>query len=218
MARSVILDTSQVDALAASLAGIDDATLGRANLAAVNAVTARAQRAAREKMDAGGVNLPASYIDDRLTFKPATDARRPVATVTAPFGSTGLGRFSAVQRTEPVRVVKRRRGDPGRGIPIGQKQAGITVEVVRGQRKPISYAFVIPSLTARDGTPVVFENTGPGGKRNKGKLKALTSLSVHQLFRHVLDEKALAAIGDDLEATTVVTTAHEIERLTRQRP
>ena len=47
MARSVILDTSQVDALAASLASIDDATLGRANLVAVNAVTTRAQRAAR---------------------------------------------------------------------------------------------------------------------------------------------------------------------------
>lgn len=216
MAHSVVLDTSQVEALAASLATIDDATLGRASLAAVNAVATRAQRAAREKMDAG-VNLPASYIDDRLTFEPATDARRPVATVTSPFGSTGLGRFSAVQMNEPVRVVKRRRGDPGRGIPAGLKQAGITVEVVRGQRKPISYAFVIPSLTARDGTPVVFENIGPGGKRNKGKLKALTSLSVHQLFRHVLDDKALAAIGDDLEATTVVTTTLEIERLIRQK-
>ena len=216
MARSVILDTSQVDALAASLASLDDATLGRANLAAVNAVTTRAQRAAREKMDAG-VNLPASYIDERLTFEPATDARRPVATVTSPYKGTGLGRFSAVQVTQPVQVVKRRRGDPGRGIPAGQKQAGISVEVVRGQRKPISYAFVIPGIKSNDGTPVVFENTGPGGKKNKGKLKALTSLSVYQLFRHVLDEKALAAIGDDLQATTVVTTAHEIERLIRQR-
>ena len=216
MARSVILDTSQVDALAASLASIDDATLGRANLVAVNAVTTRAQRAAREKMDAG-VNLPANYIDDRLTFEPATDARRPVATVTSPYKGTGLGRFSAVQVTQPVQVPKRRRGDPGRSIPAGQKQAGLTVEVVRGQRKPISYAFVIPGIKSNDGTPVVFENTGPGGKKNKGKLKALTGLSVFQLFRHALDDQALDAIADDLEATTVVTTTHEIERLIRQK-
>lgn len=233
---AVVIDTSQIEALAESLSKIDDEALGRANLAAVNAVTVRAERAARTKMNAG-INLPDAYIDERMTFEPATDARKPVAIVSAPIKGTGLGRYSAVQVTKGVRFTnaairdrigvmddnprkpggrlpwKPRIGDAGRGIAPDQKQAGISVEVTRGQRKTIGYAFVVPGIKANDGTPVVFENTGPGGKGKKGRLRSLTGPSVFQLFRHALDDAALDAIAEDLEQTTVVTVAHELERL-----
>lgn len=233
--RSVILDTSRLDALAAKLGSIDDAALGRANVAAVNAVTTRAERAAKAKMNAG-LNLPDAYIDERLTFDPATESR-PIATVSAPIRGTGLARYGAQQVTQAVRFSnaaiasrlnsvgdnprkpgghlrwKLRIGDAARGIAPDQKQAGISVEVARGSRKTISYAFVIPGITTREGTPVVFENTGPGGRKGKGRLKSLTGPSVFQLFRHALDDAALAAIEDDLAQTSLVTTAHELERI-----
>lgn len=236
----VIVDTSQTDAIAGVLASIDDAALGRANLAAVNTVTARAERNAKAKMLAG-INLPQSYVESRLHLEPATDPQSPVASVVAPFAGTGLGLYSAVQVSAPVRFTnaainarlgkvgdnprkpgstmrwKPRIGDAGRGIAPDAKQAGISVEVRRGERKTISYAFVIPGIQSRDGAPVVFENAGPGGKTGRGKLRSLSSLSVHQLFRHALDDAALAAIADDLQQTTVVTTAHELERLIAQR-
>lgn len=80
-----------------------------------------------------------------------------------------------------------RTGAPALSIPVGMKQAGVTVEVLKGERKSLKNAFI---QRMPNGQTLVMENVGPGGKSKKGRINALYSLSVWQMFRRQIPNVA----------------------------
>lgn len=94
---------------------------------------------------------------------------------------------------------KKRIGDSQAGIPVGQKGAGVSVEVVKGDRKTISFAF---QRKMPNGEILVMARKagqrGPG--KGKGKIESLHSLSVWQLFRSTASV-VIPLITEDLEKT-----------------
>lgn len=96
---------------------------------------------------------------------------------------------------------KKRTGAPHLGIEVGQKQAGVSAEVLRGSRKNLPNAFFVAGRrgTAAGGQGLlVFERVQ--GSSGKGKLKPLYSQSVWQMFRRVSAE-IIPIVRDDLERT-----------------
>ena len=105
---------------------------------------------------------------------------------------------------------KKRTGAPHLGIEVGQKQAGIRVEVKRGSQKELPNAFY---AAGRRGTVaggqglLVFERV-PGAS-GKGKLRALYSQSVWQMFRRISAE-IIPIVRDDLERTVADDVLAEV--------
>jgi hypothetical protein len=223
---SVTVDTIAVEEVAQSLGRIDGAALGRAAMTAVNTVAEQAFNDARKKMNEG-INLTDAYLQANMSFTPATDTVKPTAVVTARREHSTLTRYGAQQLTKPVRFPngsftsgtmgknprkagamlpwKLRTGDESRGIPVNMKQAGLSVEVTRGSRKPISYAFVI---RGRNGNLLTAKRV-PGTRR---KIEVLYGPSVYQLFRAALDTTFLADVADRLSKTVVTLTADELKK------
>lgn len=231
-AFSVTVDTLTLREVADSLAHLDDATLGRAAMTAVNQVAEKAFADAKAKMNAG-INLPDRYLDERMAFEPATDPSKPTARVVARGRLTTLTQYGAQQLTRPVRFPndsfkagamgrnprkagsllpwKLRVGNSALGIPVGMKQAGISVEVTRGGRKPITsvQSFFV---RGRSGNMLVMtRKPGTSGKK-RGDLTALYGPSVYQLFRAALDEPFLNDVADRLGKTVVSLTADELKK------
>ena len=174
-ARLLTVDIRQVAGLADSLTKLDGPKLGSIGLAAVNEVAVRTEIAARRGI-AQTINLSESYLIARLGVRRATDASRPEAVIFSPYTQTPLGRYDPKQLTKAVKNPARSKGDRSRGIAPGQKGAGISVEVTRGSRKPITNAFTMP-LNNNNGTGVF--------TRVNGELKYQHRYgpSVYQLFR-----------------------------------
>lgn len=84
------------------------------------------------------------------------------------------------------------------GIQVGQKQAGISIEVLRGQRKAVSYAFV---AKANNVGTLVFKRA-KGDHKGKGKLIPIYSLTVWQLFRKTAAD-IIPLVTDDLSNTLI---------------
>jgi len=74
---------------------------------------------------------------------------------------------------------KPRVGAPALGIPLGRKQDGIQVEVLKGSFKPITYAFM---ARANNAGMLIFKRTS-NDTSGKGKLVPLYGIQVWQLFR-----------------------------------
>jgi len=221
----VKIDATQLEGVAQALGRLDAATLGQASLTAVNTVAEPAYKDARAKMNAG-INLPDSYLQERMAFEPATDPLMPVAVILARRRATTLGRYGAVQLTQVVKYPndlftpgkmgvnprkpgsplpwKLRTGDPSRSIPVDRKQAGVSVEVTRGSRKAISYAFVIH----KNGVNLLVERV----KGTRRKVEALYGPSVYQLFRAALSDDFLAQVTERLGKTVVTLTEEELRK------
>jgi hypothetical protein len=92
---------------------------------------------------------------------------------------------------------KARTGDPLRAIPIDMKANGVSVEVLRGSRKRIATAFLIPlnrgAERGGNGLGVV--------QRQGGKIKTLKGPSVFQVMRGLVPEIE-DEVGRDLRETT----------------
>ena len=189
---SISVDVSQLKGLADKLTAVDAAAIGAASLASVNSVTERAYTAARKRMIAG-INLPDAYLRERMSITPASDPERPVAVIRAAYKHTVLGRYAPKQLTRPASG--RAKGDSSRGIPAGLRGAGVSIEVTRGSRKPISNAFIMP---LKNGNGIGVFVRDPGSKSPR----ILYGPSVYQLFRATIDV-IKGSIEDDLEATTI---------------
>ncbi|MGH7461959.1 MAG: hypothetical protein ACREMA_13170, partial [Longimicrobiales bacterium] len=106
---------------------------------------------------------------------------------------------------------KLRVGNEALGIPVGMKQNGISVEVTRGGRKPITsvQSFFI---RGRSGNMLVMtRKPGTTGKK-RGDLKALYGPSVYQLFRAALDDTFLTNVADNLSKSVVTLTVDELKK------
>ncbi|WP_316150056.1 phage tail protein [Cupriavidus sp. BIC8F] len=232
-AFQVTIETATLQEVADSLAHLDDATLGRAAVTAVNQVANKAYADARQKMNAG-INLPDSYLDDRMSVEPATDPAKPTAKILARGRSTTLTQYGATQLTRPVKYPndsfkagaygmnprkpgkslewKLRIGNAKLGIPVGMKQDGISVEVTRGARKPITKVQSFFLRAKKSGNLLVMtRKPGTSGKK-RGDLRSLYGPSVYQLFRAALDEAFLDDVADRLGKTVVALTADELKK------
>ncbi len=202
MARDYALkiDAAQVVKLGERLAQVSGEEIGRASVTALNEVVDRTYELARDKMIAG-INLTDDYLRRRMTLQHATPGK-PVASITASGArnaTTVLGRYDA----KPV-IVANNKGRPGKGnkalgIPPGQKQAGVTVEVTRGN---VSDGFVPRGflLPLNRGTEAGGNGMGVFARTKDGKLRHRYGPSVYQLFAYQV-ERIVNDVTDDLEDT-----------------
>lgn len=202
MARDYALkiDAAQVVKLGERLAQASGEEIGRASVTALNEVVDRTYELARNKMIAG-INLTDDYLRRRMTLQHATPGK-PVASITASGArnaTTVLGRYDA----KPV-IVANNKGRPGKGnkalgIPPGQKQAGVTVEVTRGN---VSDGFVPRGflLPLNRGTEAGGNGMGVFARTKDGKLRHRYGPSVYQLFAYQV-ERIVNDVTDDLEDT-----------------
>lgn len=202
MARNYALkvDATQVAKLGERLAQASGEEIGRASVTALNEVVDRTYELARDKMIAG-INLTDEYLRRRMTLQHATPGR-PVASITASGArnaTTVLGRYDA----KPV-IVANNKGRPGKGnkalgIPSGQKQAGVTVEVTRGQPSEsfVPRGFLLP---LNRGTEAGGNGFGVFARTKDGKLRHRYGPSVYQLFAYQV-ERIIGDVTDDLEDT-----------------
>ncbi len=225
----ITVDAADIAGLAEQLGRVDDPqVLGRAALRSVNSVANSAYTDARAKMNSR-INLPDSYLQERMQVVEATDPLRPVAKVIARGRATTLTQYGARQLVKPVRWPnsqiagriekiganprkpgallpwKERTGDPSRGIEPDMKAAGVSVEVTRNSPKPIGYAFLI---TGRSGNRLVVERVA--GTRTK--VRAMYGPSVYQLFRGALSPEFLEQVSSQLSRTTLVIAAEELRK------
>lgn len=118
-------------------------------------------------------NLPASYIKDKIEFRPAGEDG--VAIVAARKRDTPLSRFDSRQHTAPA---PRAKGDPRRKIQKGRKQAGISVKVKRNEaRDLLREAFYLP---LRAGNAAGGNGLGMFERRSNGTLRHMPGPSPYQ--------------------------------------
>lgn len=232
------LNLSEIEALRDKLGKVDPASLGTDVVQALNEVTLRTYDLARRTMIAT-INLDDPYVQSRMQVREATPGK-PTAEIVA-FGDrkmmTGLGHYGALQLGQNARwdeedgiakgfkigpwpLWEPRKGDMGRGLDRGEKQAGFQVEVKRGSQKRMPGAFTIPGKTHSDGSPVLFLGTGRPGmgkldrnrKQSRQGVTALHGPSVYQLFataaRTIAEETA-----DNLEAAIIAAAERELEKV-----
>lgn len=203
MARNYALkfDTQAVEALARRIAEATGDQVGAASVAALNEVADRTFNLARDRMTAG-INLDDPYLRRRMSVRHATPGR-PEASIMARGGRsdmTVLGRFDA----KPVIVPNVRSGGRGNralGIPAGEKQAGVTVEVIRGQRNEgfVPRGFLLPLRRGRQDGGNGF---GVFARGRDGKLRHRYGPSVYQLFAFQA-ERIEDEVAADLEKTLI---------------
>lgn len=203
MARSnsfaIDIDVRAVEALAGDIARINPLRLGQVGVRAVNEVAVRSEAKARQAIVAG-VNISDVYAGDRMGVRLADDTARPEAVIYAPFRHTQLGRYDPKQLTKAVKHPERSKGDPSRGIRPGLKGGGVSVEVIRGVRKPIGNAFTMP---LRNGNGVGVFTRKPGDAKYTTRLGP----SVYQLFRVQAD-----LLEDEIGMDLAMTVIGEAER------
>lgn len=208
-AFNVKLDISSVERLASALGALDADSIGEATMRAVNTVADETYELARPRMLAT-INLTDSYVQSRMHVDHATSPNNVKASIVASGARsdmTILARYGARQLTQPVKHPARSKGDQlySRNIAPGMKSAGISVEVTRGGRKPITNAFFMP---LRGGNGVgLFTREGNGDKNYKHRYGP----SVYQLFRTTANN-ILGEVADNLESTLV----EEVNKQMRQ--
>jgi len=201
------------------LARLTPAELGRTYVQAINETVDSTYDLARARM-LRGINLTDDYVQRKMKVEHATEKKTSASIVA--FGSgkftTALSHYGAMQSDKAVtwdnaRIAAftefgpwpgwtKRVGNPALGINPDRKADGISVEVVKGQRKNIKGAFGIRGKTDSNGTPIVFRRKG-----NSRTVEALTGPSVYQLFK-IAAKGIQGQVSTDLE-TAVINAAEQ---------
>lgn len=196
MNKETVVKVSVAEVLDAAdrIGRIDGKRLASATIRTLNEVVDRTYDLARERITVG-INLTDEYLKRRMIVEHAASGKF-TAEITAPGDRSNLTRLATYEPDMVVipRSTKNRNRNAGRlGIPAGSKQAGVSVEVVRGGRKTVVGGFLLPlKKGAEDGDKFgVFT-------RSEGKPVHRYGPSVYQLFRwqapRISDE-----VTDDLE-------------------
>ena len=145
-----------------------------------------------------------------------------------------LRRFSPQQETAPVRWAngsftpwkkglhptkpgsylpwKPRTGDRLRGIPADMKASGVSVEVLRGRRKRIATAFLLP---LRRGNEAGGNGLGVVQRGDDGKIRSLKGPMPYQIMRGLLPE-IVDDVERDLRETTTRLVVAELDKALAQ--
>lgn len=205
----VDFDVTAVTGLADKLARVSGQELVETATATVNQVTERAYDLTRKRINAG-LSLSDKYVESRFEIRRAKPSANPSATIVARSALTTLGHYAQQQSVQPVKRPTQAKGDPARGIAKGQKPAGVTVAVRRGDRKLVQggAAFTIPKFKDSEGNALIFERVPGKTASGKPKVRALYGPSVYQLFR-LQARLSAEEIGNDL-AETFTTQANAL--------
>ena len=146
----------------------------RAGQAAVNDVASTVLTAASRDISQR-YNLPASYVREKFTLRPATSSI-DFAVIAARKRGTRLARFDANQMTASA---PRAKGDTRRAIAKGRKQAGVSIKVKRqGARQTLRHAFFLPLMAGKEAA-----GNGMGVfTREGGRLKHHYGISPSQAY------------------------------------
>lgn len=186
MARvfGVRIDIAAIEEFAEKVGGLDGDALAEAATAAVNETAEYAYDLSKRNI-LEGLSLTDAYVSRKMRVVPAAPSARPRAAVVADGVLTTLGHYGAVPQTQPVKRPKRSKGWAAAGIPPGQKQAGVSVEVVKGDRKLMPGAFILPDLTDNENNPLIFFRNKYGELNvdtGRPKVDSRLGPSVYQLF------------------------------------
>lgn len=212
---TVTFDFTKLPNLADRLAGITDKTIGEPLVETVNVVAADTRNAALKVM-LSSINLSSAYVEEKMILAKATS--KPRATIVG-LGATitNLERYyrnAGVQLTTPVRWPndgtkpsgfnprkpgyrlpwKPRVGAPRLGVPVGQKQAGLTLAVVKGRATVFPHSF---TFTAKNGAELV-GSRAKGDHRGKGKIQTKVGPSVYQMFNAALTPDFIKQVEESL--------------------
>lgn len=198
-ALSITIGADDLFGAAAGLDRYDGAALNALLTRAVHETAAAFDSKTRRAMNAG-LNLSDGYISSRLDLDTVAGVPRATLTAAGPgrpsrFGLTILGHYAPEVLT---RSAPRAAGDPKRGIAAGLKAAGVSVEVTRGQRKPIAGAFTMTlNRGAINGDRVgVFVRDGK-------KLRHLYGVSPYSAFRAQVNEGTGVFLPGDLQGVVI---------------
>lgn len=213
-------DTSELVDRVDQLATLDDVTLAEMRLDAVNIVALTVREKSIDQTVAD-LNLTRDYVEARIARTEAK-GRSASARITSEVRGTTLQRFGAAQATKQVdwsneRIQAlghefdewpgwtRRTGDASRGIAVGEKAAGVSVDVNRKGVKTITSAFTMP----------LKNGNGIGAfRREGGKVKHLYGPSVYQVFRRYITTNE-QAIADTLRDEFIGRLDAKLQEITR---
>ncbi len=204
MARvlEVKVDVAASEALAERLGQLDGEVLARVATAAVNSTDEFAYDTAKTNI-LSTMNLTDGYVSRKVRVVPAEPQARPRAVVRTEGTLTTLGHYGAQPLTQPVKNAKRSKGWAAVGVAPGQKQAGVSVEVIKGARKTMAGAFILPGKKDNEGNPLLFFRQKGGGvssSTGRPKVDSLLGPSVYQLFKKQYGD-IMQGVEDNLERT-----------------
>lgn len=223
MGLSVTIDAAALERLAGRLGEMTPEALGAVSRRAVNDAADAVYELARPRM-IKTINLTDAYVKSKMYVKHASASGRAEAVIVASGSKpnmTQLRNYAPLQKTQAVnwsnaRIAAaghpfgawpgwtRRTGDKKRGIPVDQKQAGVSVEVVKGSRKALGHGFLIE---LRNGNGVGLATRDPGSDSYKVRYGP----SVYQLFRTVASD-ILDEAADELENKLVAYATDYMEK------
>jgi hypothetical protein len=202
------VDSAQVEGLADRLGRVVGREFGLACQTAVNEVTLRFDREAQQGMTAD-IALTPAYVRSKTDVVLAERPVNPRSEIRVRGDLTILGRFPLQQLTQPART--RAKGDPARGIPAGQKQAGVKATIRRSA----------PAAREKWFTMRLRAGAGPGANvgvfvRQTGsdRPKHIYGPSPYSLFRFQVESR-IGSVEDDLQRTALTRTAEIVERVVR---
>jgi hypothetical protein len=184
---SITLDLDALDEVSKGLDQLTPAQLGKLQVSTVNETMDYAYDTTRQGM-IDRVNLPETYIDGKVQREPAQPGGRARASLFVNNQLTILTRFPGYKvLMKPINdpsYVERygRKGDRRFGIPVGLKQAGVQVNVLRGSSKVFEHGFL---MKLKNGNGYgLFARPKDGGKP-----KHRYGPAIYSLFREQLDRK-----------------------------
>lgn len=201
------VDVTEVLDIAERLARVENITQDAAVVRTLNQVVDDVYETARGRMNSG-INLEDSYLQSKMAVVHATPERGLRAEIIARGGrgdQTPLSRYMVGQATTSA---PRARGDAARGIPAGQKRAGVKVEVSRGSVKTLKNAFTMP---LRAGGTAGGNGIGIFTRSRYGVLRHRYGPAVYQLFRVAAGELE-QSVGDILVDKLGTAAEEALER------
>lgn len=188
--------------MGARLGEIDAQSLSAETVEALNAVTENIYDVGRSRM-IRNINLTDEYLKRKMELKTATPAD-PKASITAVGRPTVLGRFdSKPVVADAVSPRHKLKGNAALGIPVGKKQAGVSLRVKRSEVNVdfVPRGFLLPLRAGN-----VDGGNGFGvfarGRGYRAKAKHRTGPSPYQLFK-VQIPKLIDEAGDAFEIEVV---------------
>lgn len=202
---SIKFELGALQGLADSLGRISDTELAQAAVESLNVIIDETYELSRNRM-LKDINLSEAYVKRKMFVTPAS-RQKLEASITAPTSSNGrdvnntpLGRYDAKPVLAPA-TGKRVKQGPGRtGAPLGTKQRGVTVRVLKSQVNTefVPRGFLLP---LRRGTEAGGNGLGVFARDKAGRLKHRYGPSPYQLFAFQADRltgEVGEALGDDL--------------------
>jgi hypothetical protein len=188
--KALISAASELDGFAGSVS--------ETALAVVNRETRRFEQVLQKGMGEN-IALDPGYIRSQMTFDPATSARSIRARITTRGSLVVLGHYSP--KTIYVPATSRRKsfkGDAKRGIPAGQKNAGVQVTVKPSAPRAIPGAF---TMTLRRGTQAG-DSVGVFTRSPAGGLVHRYGIAPYSLFKYQV-AKGQDAFADSLSLSII---------------